>query len=103
VTVGPFFGDHMIDLPAAEVMAESGALEDALIAADEALKELPEVVLGAEDGERFRMGQAVQAGAQPANAVLLRVYGPPQGKDFLGVGEVAGDGRIAPKRVFAKR
>jgi len=55
------------------------------------------VEVGTADGPRFSGGQAVQvtAGGQEG---LVRVYEP--GKKFLGVGELSGDGLLAPRRVF---
>jgi len=31
---------------------------------------------------------------------LARVYGPAGKQEFLGVGDLSGDGQVAPKRVF---
>jgi tRNA pseudouridine55 synthase len=76
-----------------------GALRESLLPPDRALTGLPEVALGAADAERFRGGQAVPADAAGIRG-LVRVYGGAQ--VFLGVGEIAGDGRVAPRRVFGR-
>ena len=65
---------------------------------DEALTAMPAVEVGAADGSRFRGGQALQV-APGGQEGLVRVYDEP-GKKFLGVGELTGDGVLAPRRVF---
>ncbi|MDX1516909.1 MAG: tRNA pseudouridine(55) synthase TruB [Woeseiaceae bacterium] len=102
-TVAGFEAADMVDLRAAEALVEQDrdALRARLLPADRALAGLPGVVLDGSLAERFRAGQAVPANG-PGNG-LVRVYGPAGDADFLGVGEAAGGGRIAPKRVFARR
>ncbi len=53
--------------------------------------------VGAADGLKFSGGQALQVAAEGKKG-LVRVYGA--GKQFLGVGEISGDGVLAPRRVF---
>jgi tRNA pseudouridine55 synthase len=67
-----------------------------LLPADVALAEMPAVSVDAEDAERFCGGQVVTAEAGQAG--LARVY--EVDKRFLGVGELSGDGQLAPRRVF---
>jgi tRNA pseudouridine55 synthase len=100
-TVADFGAGEMVDLKAVEDAAAEtpAALRESLLPPDRALTGLPEVTLGAEDAERFRGGQAVQARAADVCG-LARVYGAE--RVFLGVGEIAGDGRIAPRRVFGR-
>jgi len=100
-TVADFGAGEMIELKALEDAAAEapGALRESLLPPDRALTGLPEVTLGAADAERFRGGQAVPADAVDIRG-LARVYGG--GQVFLGVGEIAGDGRVAPRRVFGQ-
>ena len=98
-SVGTFRAEDMLDLATVEQLAENGpeALRERLLAADAALAELPPVMIDAVTGERFSGGQAVEVTDTVGNG-LARVYGAEQ--RFLGVGELAGDGRLAPRRVF---
>jgi tRNA pseudouridine55 synthase len=98
-TVGDFPADEMLDLSRATEIAgeDRAALRDLLMPADRALTGLPDVNLEADQAERFCGGQAVPAANGVATG-LARVYGT--GQDFLGVGELSGDGRVAPRRVF---
>ena len=98
-SVGDFDAGDMLDMAVLETAAEGGreALRDKLLATDTALAGLPAVALDAEGRSRFLHGQAV---ACPGEAVggLARVYGEPG--EFLGVGELTGEGELAPRRVF---
>jgi len=100
-TVADFRAEEMVDLKAVE---ESGAegpgqLRESLMPPDSALAGLPEVCLDGVDAERFCGGQPVAAGEGDATG-LARVYGAEH--VFLGVGELLGDGRLAPRRVFGR-
>ena len=98
--VAGFEAADMVELPTAEALVGDSPepLRERLLRPDAALCELPAVAVDGAAAERFRQGQVVAAGA-PAG--LVRVYGPGGDEDFLGVGEAAGGGSIAPKRVFA--
>jgi tRNA pseudouridine55 synthase len=100
-SVAGFEAAAMIDLATAEALAVDGAdgLRKRLLSPDSALLGLPTISLDGAAAGRFRQGMAVEADA--AEAGLVRVYGPGGEVEFLGVGEAAGDGRVAPKRVFA--
>ena len=101
--VADFDAGAMLELPVAEALAEEGhgALRDRLMPPDAALEGLPAVEIGPDAVERFRSGQAV-AVDNAAAIGLVRVYGPGGDTDFLGVGEIAAVGTVAPKRVFAR-
>jgi tRNA pseudouridine55 synthase len=101
-TVADFRADEMVELTAVEETASQGPLplRERLMPADRALTGLPEVCLDGARAERFRGGQPVPAD-EPERKGLARVYGEEQ--DFLGVGELCGDGRVAPRRVFGRR
>mgnify|MGYP001813666495 CR=1 FL=1 len=101
-TVADFRADEMVELSAVEETAAQGSLplRERLMPADRALTGLPEVCLDGARAERFRGGQPVPAD-EPECKGLARVYGEEQ--DFLGVGELCGDGTVAPRRVFGRR
>ncbi|MCP4299858.1 MAG: tRNA pseudouridine(55) synthase TruB [Gammaproteobacteria bacterium] len=98
-SVGHFRSDDMLDLTSIEALAEEGplALRKRLLPPDRALAGFPPVSLDESAGERFSDGQAVQV-AEETSTGLARVYGARQ--RFLGVGELVGDGQLAPRRVF---
>lgn len=96
--VGAFRSEDMIDLAKAEELAGDGpqALRERLLPADTALADMRAVTIDVTEGERFSGGQVVDVDAGNCKG-LARVYGAGR---FLGVGELAGDGRLAPRRVF---
>lgn len=98
-TVGGFSSDSMLDMAAVEALAEAGPepLREALLPADRALTDLIAVSIDAEAANRFCGGQAVTV-AKEANTGMARVY--ESDVRFLGVGELTGDGTLAPRRVF---
>ena len=100
-TVADFRADEMLDLEAVEesAVADPGKLREHLMPPDRALTGLPEVCLDGPAAQRFCGGQPVAAG-DTGSAGLARVYG--EERLFLGVGELLGDGRVAPRRVFGR-
>lgn len=98
-SVGHFRADEMLDLTVVEGLAEgnSSALRERLLAPDVALKGFPSVTLAEGADARFTGGQSVPVPAK-THTGLARVYG--SGARFLGVGELAADGQLAPRRVF---
>ena len=106
-SVGDFRTEDMVDLPNAELVAEAGpeALRRQLLPADVALAAWPQMLIDEAAAERFTGGQSVSAGedGSAARTGRVRVYskGNSTGvKRFLGVGELAGDGTVAPRRIF---
>ncbi len=99
-TVGRFRAQDMQDLATVEAQAEQDrdALRAGLLPSDEALTAFPAVELDEDAGQKFCGGQAVQVAAGRENG-LVRAY--VAGGRFLGVGELSGDGRLAPRRVFS--
>lgn len=96
VAVGPFGRDvPMHALAALEVMSAAD-LDKLLLPTDSALAHWPEVSLAGDSAWYFCKGQAVFVPGAPVSG-RLRVYGDSR---FLGVGEVAPDGRVAPKRLL---
>ena len=98
-SVAAFDAADMVDLATVERLAEEGPerLRERLLPPDRALEGLPPVRIDAADSERFSGGQAVEVAAETAPG-LARVYGA--GRQFLGVGELSENGRLAPRRVF---
>jgi len=97
--VGDFRAEDMLDLKGAEAVAAEGPgpLRERLLAPDQALAGMPVVGLEEALAVKFCGGQAVRGG-DAGHTGLARVYG--ENREFLGVGELSGDGMIAPRRVF---
>jgi tRNA pseudouridine55 synthase len=98
-TVGQFRAEDMLDLATIEAQAEQDrdGLRASLLPPDEALTTIPSVELGEDEAQRFCGGQTIQVASGDENG-LKRVY--EAGRRFLGVGELSGDGELAPRRVF---
>lgn len=96
--VGGFSAEDMLDLPDAEKAAEDGpeALREQLISADAALSDWSSCNVADGDSERFSGGQTVPCDVSAEG--LTRVYGTED--RFLGIGELTGEGTVAPKRIF---
>ena len=102
VGVAPFDDEPMITVEELEALAASGgtgALDARLLPPDRALTGWPEVSLSGEAAERLVHGQTVAADpGWPLGRV--KVYREP--RDFLAIGEITPDRRLAPHRVFAR-
>ena len=98
-SVGGFRSEDMVDLATLEARAEEDreALAAGLLPPDEALTGMDAVEVDATEGEKFSGGQALRV-ANESKIGLVRVY--QAGHRFLGVGELTGDGMLAPRRVF---
>ena len=98
-SVAGFRSEDMIELARVESLAEEDrdALRAGLLPPDEALKGMGAVEVTAAEGPKFCGGQALQVAAE-SKIGLVRVY--EAGHRFLGVGELSGDGMLAPRRVF---
>ncbi|OIQ92435.1 tRNA pseudouridine synthase B [mine drainage metagenome] len=74
--------------------------ELALLPVDSAIQHLPAIVLDADSTYYLLQGQSVwRSGVAPQG--LLRLYS--EQDDFLGLGELQDDGKIAPKRLIVKK
>lgn len=99
--VGPYEKLRMHTLEELEAKYEEGGIEalDALLEPlDSAVADWPLVRLDADMAFYVRRGQAVLVPRAPTEG-HVRLYS--ETGHFLGVGEVADDGRIAPKRLLA--
>ncbi len=98
--VGSLTDQRIWRLDEIEAAAEAGqeALDALLLPADQAIADWPAVELGAHEAYYLRQGHAVAAAGQGRSPGRVRLYG--EGHGFLGIGEVLGDGRVAPKRLM---
>jgi tRNA pseudouridine55 synthase len=83
---------------AARAECGNSALDDLLLRPDAALDNLPDLELDADTAARVSCGQScvVPEPARP-QAGLVRLY---HGGRFIGIGEIAAHGRLAPRRIF---
>ena len=82
------------------------SLDDCLLPLSTSVMNWPAVKLPEISAFYLRQGQAVQISHAPTTG-WVRIFGESengdQEKDFIGVGEVLGDGRIAPRRLVVSR
>lgn len=96
--VGPYTEYPMYTMEQIEALAEQGAaaLDELLLPIDTALADWPSVTVSADSAFYLRQGQAVLVPKAPTEG-WLRIY---HGDDFLAVGEIQDDGRVAPRRLM---
>ncbi|MDP4651522.1 MAG: tRNA pseudouridine(55) synthase TruB [Haliea sp.] len=97
---GPFTLQQCIALPALEALKEAEQVEDMdalLLPADTALEALPTVRLTESGGYYLRQGQPVLVPNAPHNGMVRVAL---ETGEFLGVGEILDDGRVAPRRLI---
>jgi tRNA pseudouridine55 synthase len=101
LAVEPFQEGDMHPLEAVEAAAARGveALDGLLLAPDLALPDWPAARLAAPDAARLAHGQAVRADPGLPSG-LVRVYA--EAGEFMAIGTVTEDGRLAPQRVFIR-
>ena len=98
---GPFDEQQAIslaDLEALRDQKEFAALDALLLPASNAVAHLPTVALQESTAFYLSQGQPVMAPALKEQG-LVRLCGPDE--RFIGVGEVQGDGKVAPKRIVS--
>ena len=95
---GPFAEHEMVGMEEIERLAAQGfeEMDKRLLTMDSALRQLPRVELNRHVADFIREGQAVIVPHAPTSG-LLRIYS--DNNDFLGLGEVLDDGRVAPRRL----
>lgn len=98
--VGPFDAAGMVDMETLEEVAAVGrnALDGLLLPIDGALAGWPEVRLTADSSYYLKQGQAVIVPKAPTEG-WVRLYD--ERSDFIGMGEILDDGRVAPRRLLA--
>ncbi len=100
LAVGPYRDpEAMITLEELRHLGEDGyaALDHRLLAVESALYDWPQLRLSADSAFYLRQGQAVLVPKAPTSG-LVRLYD--QHEQFLGVGEIQDDGKVAPRRLF---
>ncbi|WP_308389203.1 tRNA pseudouridine(55) synthase TruB [Acidithiobacillus sp. AMEEHan] len=95
ISSGSFSLDAAYDLDRLAAARESGQCP--LQAMDLALQDLPAVILTENTAYYVRQGQGVVIAHAPAPG-RIRLYGPQA--QFLGLGEVMEDGKVAPRRLM---
>ncbi|MEJ2422998.1 MAG: tRNA pseudouridine(55) synthase TruB [Candidatus Thiodiazotropha sp.] len=98
--VGPYGDDAMLTLE--QVQAAFGEkrfeeMDNWLLPLESALSNWPEVALTADAAFYMKQGQAIQVPNAPTSG-WVRLYA--NKTEFLGVGQILDDGRVAPKRLM---
>lgn len=99
--VGPYEKRPMFTFAELEARLAAGdhqALDELLLPVDSAISDWPVISLDADMSFYMRRGQSVLVPRAPTEG-RVRLY--TDAGEFLGIGEVADDGRIAPKRLLA--
>lgn len=99
IASGPFSVDAAVTLEHLTTVNEA-ARDQYLMGLDKLLSGLPAMALEKTDAAQFATGRRI-AISPIGNAGMMRIYGP--GNDFIGIGEVATDGLLVPKRLIAHR
>ena len=97
---GPFGIEDSITLSALKALkgtGESGQLDTLLLPTDAALGALPLVRLSESSGFYMRQGQPVMVSNGPRDGIVRVAL---DSGEFLGVGEMLDDGRVAPRRLI---
>lgn len=96
---GPFSIEDSVSLNTLEGLKQNDELaqmDDLLLPADTAVKALPLVELAESGGFYLRQGQPVLVPNAPASGMVRVAL---ETGEFLGVGEILDDGRVAPRRL----
>lgn len=96
---GPFSVSAAVTLEHLAIVNEA-ARDQYLMGLDKLLSGLPAMALEKMAASQFATGRKI-ALSPTGNAGMMRIYGPDN--DFIGVGEVAADGLLVPKRLIAHR
>ncbi len=94
---GPFTINQALTVDQLAVLESPAARQTLLLPVDQVLAHLPKIDLPEKSAQYFCHGQPVRALNLPGPG-LARLYG--EENNFLGLGEVRADGRVAPKRLF---
>lgn len=100
---GPFGLEDSVTLSTLESLKQNGqlaAMDQLLQGADTALEGLPLVRLSESGGFYIRQGQPVLVPNAPCNGMVRVAL---ETGEFLGVGEILDDGRVAPRRLIVGR
>jgi tRNA pseudouridine55 synthase len=98
---GPFSIEDSVGMSALEALrgdtSEFHELDELLLPADAALGDLPLVSLSESGGFYIRQGQPVMVPNAPRGGIVRVAL---DSGEFLGVGEILDDGRVAPRRLI---
>lgn len=100
VQSGPFSLDESVSLPVLESLHENGdqsAMDELLLPSQRALLGMPKVTLSESAGFYLRQGQAVLVPNAPCDGMVRCSL---EDGEFLGIGEILDDGRVAPRRLM---
>lgn len=100
---GPFGIEDSVTMSTLESLKANEQLsqmDELLLPADTALKSLPLVELSESGGFYMRQGQPVQVPNAPCDGIVRVAL---ESGEFLGVGEILDDGRVAPRRLVVSR
>jgi tRNA pseudouridine55 synthase len=98
--VGPFTLDAAVSLDALEALAERGdlaTLDGLLRPVSEVLTHLPQLSLPESSGFYLRQGQPVLVPNAPCDGMVRLAL---ETGEFIGLGEILDDGRVAPRRLI---
>lgn len=99
--VGPYTDEQLVTMEQLEQLSEEGDLgqmDQLLLPMDTGLQNWPAVQLTANSSFYVKQGQPVQVPKAPLDG-WVRIYGA--NDEFIGVGEIDDDGRVAPRRLLA--
>jgi len=97
---GPFDLSQAVTLPALQALRDAEELahmDSLLLPMDAAIEGLPRVCLGESAGFYMRQGQPVRVARAPADGLVRMTL---ENGEFLGIGEILDDGRVAPRRLI---
>ncbi len=97
---GPFRLEHSVTLATLEALKANDKLAEMdrlLLPADAALSDMPLVKLSESGGFYLRQGQPVLVPNAPCDGMVRVVL---DSGEFLGIGEILDDGRVAPRRLI---
>jgi tRNA pseudouridine55 synthase len=100
---GPFGIEDSVSMNTLEALKANGELQQMdslLLPADAALRALPLVRLSESSGYYMRQGQPVLVPNAPCDGIVRVAL---ESGEFLGVGEILDDGRVAPRRLVVDR
>ena len=99
--VGPYTDENLVTMEQLKELAADGdlsRLDRLLLPLDTGLEHWPAVQLTANSSFYLKQGQPVQVPKAPLEG-WVRIYGA--NDEFIGVGEIDDDGRVAPRRLLA--
>jgi tRNA pseudouridine55 synthase len=101
LSAGPYTIDETVSMEQLEVLAEDKAqLDEKLQPVSSAVQDWPQVELTEVTASYIRQGQPVQIANAPTTGwVSIFSESDDPNEEFIGVGEVIDDGRIAPRRL----